>query len=75
MGRLVPEALFSNELIEEHIVRAHRQVDVGHMPEGGNDVETPEECWERAAQRAKLVDPDGGRAYALLRRLQANYAT
>ncbi len=67
---LLPEALIDNELIDEHYLRGRREVDAEHLPEGGHDVETPEQCWERAADRARRHDPDGSIAFALLRQLQ-----
>jgi hypothetical protein len=69
MGRLIAEALYSNEAIEEHRLRARRQIDSVHRPGLATDVESLQDNWERAAERAREVDPDGSRSYALLRQM------
>lgn len=67
MGRLRPEALYRNELVDEHHVRA---VLHGDSTSGPCDVSDYEGIWKRAAERIKVLDPDGRKSYALLRRLE-----
>jgi hypothetical protein len=70
MGRLRPEALISNELIDLHYIR---DCGGGDNPEPC-DISNYEGVWGRAAKRARTIDPDGRRCYALLRRLQLGRA-
>lgn len=60
MGRLIPEALYSNELIEEHILRGIRR---GEEP---CDTTNPEARWDRLAERIREIDPFEQRSYALM---------
>jgi len=67
---LAPEALYSSHLYHEHRVRARRRPDGLQMPGDASDVESPETCWERAAERMRRLDPDGRRTLVLLRQLR-----
>ena len=69
MGKLAPEALYGNEPLEERYVRSLRYRRNNIEP---TLLQSPDGSWERAAQRAKIIDPDGSRAYAILRRMMAN---
>jgi hypothetical protein len=69
MGRLAPEALYGNEPFEERYVRSLRYRRNNIEP---TSFHSPDGSWERAAQRAKIVDPDGSRAFAILRRMMAD---
>ena len=64
MGRLRPEALYRNELVDEHRIRDQRY---DHNPCDTTDYDA---VWERAAERIKIIDPTGAKSYALLRKMQ-----
>ena len=70
MGRLIKEALFSNELAEEHRLRMHREADTHHASEEIEDFESPEKRWERLADRVKKTDPNGEHSYVLLQEVE-----
>lgn len=70
MGRLLPQALYRNEMVDEHHVRACL---VGDNPEPC-DVTDYAGVWERAAERIKVIDPHGRKSYALLRQMQLKAA-
>jgi len=60
MGRLIPAALYSNELVEEHYLR---DIRMGEEPcEGIN----PEAGWNTLAGRIRQIDPLGSRSRVLL---------
>lgn len=66
--KLAKGALFSTKLYNEHRLRARRRLDGQFHPEGVTDVESPETSWERVTpERIQKIDPNGGRALALLR--------
>lgn len=62
---LRPEALYGNELVDEHYVRA---CSVERNPEqwdiGGYD------DWGRAARRIRILDHNGEKSYVLLRQMK-----
>ncbi len=60
MGRLLPEALYGNELVDEHHVRA---CITGDNPEPCDFIDY-EGLWERVARRAAIIDPFGRKSYA-----------
>jgi hypothetical protein len=60
MGRLIPGALYSNELIEEHYLRDIR------MGEESCDGINPEARWDTLAGKIRQIDPFGQRSRALL---------
>ena len=59
MGRLIPAALYSNELVEEHYLR---DIRVGEEPAETN----PEARWNNLAEKIRQIDPLGSRSRALL---------
>jgi len=70
--KLIPAALFSNAMIEQHELRSRRRVDGLHLPENADDAETPENCWERAGKRIRKMDPEMREARVILRELVAS---
>ena len=60
MGRLIPEALYSNELVEEHYLRDIR------MGEESCDETNPEARWGGLAEKIRKIDPLGSKSRALL---------
>jgi hypothetical protein len=63
MGRLIKEALYSNELVEEHMLRARKfRYPYDADPDGE---------WRNLPRRIREIDPDGERSYALLQELEA----
>jgi len=52
MGRLIPAALYSNELVEEHYLR---DIRVGEEPAETN----PEARWNNLAEKIRQIDPFG----------------
>jgi hypothetical protein len=64
--KLIRTARFANEMIEQHQLRRRRRVDGMHLPEHAHDVETPEDCWERAGKRIRQLDPDRTDVRAML---------
>jgi len=69
--KLIPTALFPKEMIELHEVRTRRRADAVHFAGYADDVETPQDCWERAGARIRRLDPERRRTRALLRQLTA----
>jgi len=57
---LIPEALYSNELAEEHYLRGIR---MGEEPCDGTN---PEARWSALAEKIRQIDPLGSRSRALL---------
>jgi hypothetical protein len=66
--KLSKRALYSSRLFNEHRLRARRQADGGILPEAVTDVESPENCWERAGRRMRELDPDAQEGIALFNR-------
>jgi hypothetical protein len=60
--KLIRPALFSNEMIGQHQLRAGRRNSEMGMPKPFGDVETPEDCWNRAGERIRKMDPERRRA-------------
>ncbi|MEK6885981.1 MAG: hypothetical protein AABX17_03380 [Nanoarchaeota archaeon] len=56
MGRLIPQALYSNSR--------------GVLTSGLCDITDYEGIWKRAAERIDIIDPDGRETYSVLRQLQ-----
>ena len=69
--RVMPAALFSNELVEQHELRTRRHPDSIHFSANVDDVETPEDCWEKAGARIRQIDPKRKRARAAFREMTA----
>ena len=65
MGRLIKEALFQNELVEEHYLRSIR--DVEGLPEENEDAINPESRWIKLANRIREIDPYGIKSQQLNR--------
>lgn len=65
MRRLIPEALYYNEMVEEHYLRDRRKVGEPC------DVTNPNATWDGLAERIGQIDPDGQRSYALLKEVEA----
>jgi hypothetical protein len=66
MGRLIAEALYSNEMVGEHYIRNFLRGEVPFC-----DTTDYAGIWERAAQRIKIIDPTGKKSSALLRQVMA----
>ncbi len=66
MGRLIAEALYSNEMVDEHYVRDCLRGEAPFC-----DTTDYAGIWERAAQRIKIIDPTGKKSSALLRQVMA----
>jgi hypothetical protein len=64
MGRLLPQALYSNS----------RGVMRRNSTPGPCDITDYDGVWKRAAERIDVIDPDGREAYAVLRHLQLEAA-
>lgn len=62
MGRLIPSALYQNEI---HGYDLDREKSLG-----SDSVETLHGDWGRIADRIREIDPDGSVTRALLRRMQ-----
>jgi hypothetical protein len=71
--KLIGPALFANEMTEQHRLRTRRRVDAMYLPEDVDDVEIPEDCWERAGARIRRMDPERKRARAVLRELTTHH--
>ena len=71
MGRLIKEALFSNELVDKHDLRMRQAI--GAHPGSGEteNVEDPETTWETLPDRIRRIDPHGERSYALLQEVES----
>lgn len=61
MKRLIKEALYSNELVEEHYFRALRRGEGSAC-----DTTNPNADWDHLPETIRRIDPDGERSYALL---------
>ena len=71
MGRLLPQALYSNELIDLHRERVQKaELSLEGSDEEPASIEANYDDWARVAKRAKLFDPDGQRSYAMLKKMQ-----
>jgi hypothetical protein len=66
MGRLIPEALYSNELVAEHLLRDERS-EAYVAPESDPTIRR----WNGLAQRIRKIDPTGEKSLALLREVEA----
>ena len=67
--KLISSARFSNEMIDQHQLRAgRRNSEMGILKPFG-DVETPEDCWNRAGERIRKIDPEGMEARKVLHEL------
>jgi hypothetical protein len=69
MKRLIVGALPGNELHDIHHVRDC----LNGTADGPTDVNDYDGIWERAARRARKVDPDGSRSLEVLRQLELRY--
>jgi hypothetical protein len=72
MPRLVPEALYSNELLEQHRIRGRRHVDNRTESEAAHDVVSPETAWRRVYARITRIDPLGLKSHALATEVESN---
>ena len=61
MKRLIPEALFSNEMVDEHTLREYRQTRVGQL-DGQNDFTQAINCMRKN-------DPHGQKSASVLHQL------
>lgn len=67
--KLIAPARFSNEMIDQHQLRAGRRNSEMGIPKPFGDVETPEDCWNRAGERIRKMDPERRRARKVLHEL------
>lgn len=72
MGRLIKEALFSYELIEEHQLRMLREADANRATGEDDFSESTENRWEKLADRIRQLDPYGQRSRALLAEVESH---
>jgi hypothetical protein len=69
---LAQEARYSSRSYNVHRMKNRRRPDGARLPEGVNDVESPETCWERAGERSRAVDPTNEKALTAFRRYRAS---